>query len=81
MPGACPAAPQVEADPEPWRARRVQYLAKVDALSGGVQTARAKSLTDRVLQSNPILEAFGNAQAAAGGEAGREGGAASEGRD
>ena len=40
----------------------MQYLAKVDAMASGSASARAKALTDRVLQSSPILEAFGNAQ-------------------
>jgi len=40
----------------------MQYLAKVEALSGGGSGNLGRALTDRVLQSSPILEAFGNAQ-------------------
>ena len=40
----------------------MKYLAQVDTMASGPASARAKALTDRVLQSSPILEAFGNAQ-------------------
>ena len=40
----------------------MKYLAQVDSMGSGPASARARTLTDRVLQSSPILEAFGNAQ-------------------
>ena len=52
----------------------MQYLAKVDALrSAGSTGGAAAALTDRVLQCNPVLEAFGNAQTSRNGNSSRFG--------
>lgn len=42
----------------------MQYLARIDSLNGmsGSRRASVEGLTERVLQSSPVLEAFGNAQ-------------------
>ena len=40
----------------------MRYLASVDALCDDSAATSAEGFTDRILQTNPILEAFGNAQ-------------------